>query len=288
MKRCRSLRIVPLLWVFMVSAFVPGKAYAGTERIPVLISDHHADHGLWLLRHSGGEDAVLVVADAHADTVFNPEGAAFQTLFAQGEAAAADSLLKNHNWIHPLCPEPVHSLAWIYSVSGSGDNERLKGFWANMARWSAARAVPVKGVLCINAEETGLIPIIPGPLFVSIDLDLFYTREHGVSDIPAVFNRLLDLSQSWPGPVYWALCVSRAWLPTDEYAWALLEQSLLWMREQGIFEITELTLFTSSRYDTSRTARDFRAAGREPPGLYRRENGAPQSLKNLLKIQRLY
>ncbi|MDR1106016.1 MAG: hypothetical protein LBL44_06640, partial [Treponema sp.] len=47
---------------------------AGREKIPIpiLISDHHADHAFWFLRNAGNEDTDLLVLDAHADTEAHP------------------------------------------------------------------------------------------------------------------------------------------------------------------------------------------------------------------------
>jgi hypothetical protein len=120
-------------------------------------------------------------------------------------------------------------------------------------------------------------------LFVSIDLDFFYNGNCAPPDIPFVFDRLLDFSLRWTGKVVWAVCVSRAWLPTAEYAWELLEQSLVWLARRTEFAAPELTVFSKARYDTSRRAAFFRAMGTEPPGLYRKEGELPERLGQMLE-----
>jgi hypothetical protein len=191
--------------------------------------------------------------------------------------AAADYLFKNHNWIHPLVPVvPLTSVTWIYGISGFPDREKEMGFLKSTESWDAV-------CRCITVDEINTIPMRGGVLFVSVDLDFFYNKNYTPYDIPGVLDRLLDYSRQWNGSVVWALCVSRAWLPDDAYAWELLEQSLGWIAAQREFAPPELTLFSTYRYDTSRNAEAFRAEGREPPGMYQKESEMPAHLKDLFE-----
>jgi hypothetical protein len=247
---------------------------AGRGKIPILISDHHADHALWLFRHFGYEDTDLVVLDAHADTETNPDWETIHESIARGDYGNADSLIKNHNWIHPLTPGPVTSLVWISRISGFPGGERVRGFLSSTRSWDIKTDY-------INVDELETLPPRDRALFVSIDLDFFYNEDYTPRDIPRVFNRLRDYSLGRKGKILWALCLSRAWLPSDEYAWELLEQSLRWLLPQSGFERPEVSVFTSRRYDTSRKARSFRAEGMEPPGFYSRDDAIPGVIKDL-------
>jgi hypothetical protein len=100
--------------------------------------------------------------------------------------------------------------------------------------------------------------------------------------VPEVFEKLWEYSSRRKGRVLWAVCLSRAWLPDDRYAWELLEQSLRWLVARAGFEAPDISLFSSRRHDTSRKAEAFRAEGREPPGFYRREDAMPDSVRGLL------
>jgi len=269
----KTIFAIPILCC-AVSLFAA--AEDGQRKIPILISDHHADHALYLVRHFKNDGTALVVLDAHADTEKNEEHETISKLISAGDYNNADRLIKNHNWIHPLIPNPVTSLVWIATIAGYPDSNKAQGFLASTASWT------IKNIDYINAGEIGILPIRDEALFVSIDLDFFYNKDYTPQDIPSVFNRLLDYSLNWKGAVVWALCLSRAWLPDDEYAWELLEQSLRWLGTRTEFEAPELTLFTAYRHDTSRNALAFRSEGTEPPGFYARENETPDVIRDLL------
>jgi arginase family enzyme len=62
-----------LLFVLLYAAALPAFP-AGGEKIPLLISDHHAEHGPFMLKYLGTEPdsrACMVVIDAHTDTAKN-------------------------------------------------------------------------------------------------------------------------------------------------------------------------------------------------------------------------
>jgi hypothetical protein len=189
---------------------------------------------------------------------------------------AADELFQNHNWIHPLVPQPVDSLVWISGISGFPDNEKYGGFIKSTAGW------PMKRRRCIILDELDTVSPDNNTLFISVDLDFFYNADYTPRDIPFVFDKLLDYSLGWAGNCIWAVCVSRAWLPGIEYAWELLEQSLAWLASRTEFDVPALTVFSGNRYDTSRKAESFRIMGMEPPGLYQKKDEMPDRVKQLL------
>jgi hypothetical protein len=253
-------------------------------KIPILFSDHHADHARWLLeqlrrpgpfREAEDGEVSLVVVDAHADTAPHPARDLVRDRLRRGDYQAADAALGNHNWIGPLVPSPVRSLVWVTGVSGFPGDDRYAGFIKSTAGWNIPRR-------CVTLDELDAVPP-GGVLFVSIDLDFFY-YDGTPRDIPPVFDRLLDLSLRREGEVIWAVCVSRAWLPADEYAWELLQESLAWLASRAEFAAPALTLFSGDRRDTSRRAEAARAGGAEPPGLYRKEAEMPARLREILSL----
>jgi hypothetical protein len=265
-----------LFLCFLHSAGAQSGVVEGRKKIPLLISDHHADHALWLVRHVNQDETVLVLLDAHADAEINREGEIIREFLAHGFYNSADNLFNDHNWIHPLTPSPVNSLVWISRISGFPGGGRVEGFLRSAGSWD------IRDAASVSVEEIGALPIGDGKLFVSIDLDFFYNENYTPPDIPYVFDRLWDYSSAWAGEVLWGLCLSRPWLPSDEYAWELLEQSLRWLASRPEFAAPELSLFTVYRYDGSRKAEAFRAEGTEPPGFYGREDEAPEAVKRLL------
>ena len=234
--------------------------------IPLLVSDHHADHLEFLLRHGAGLPAALLVVDAHADTGYN-EG---HSKMRAGELAG------NHNWIHPLSPVPLVFLAWISTMQGAARGDKLEGFYKSTAAWSSGiRAVS------ISLRELPFLEIREEKLFISVDLDFFYSEDHRPEDVPGVLDALFSFSNRHQGPVAWAICLSRPWLPGDSYAWTLLEKSLAWLVSRPEFAAPEITLFESRRVDTSWNARAFRAEGRKIPAL--READAPAPVMGLIQ-----
>jgi hypothetical protein len=244
----------------------------GAGKIPVLLSDHHADHAAWLLGQEGAEKVSLIVVDAHADTA--PNAARDRIRREIREGRASDELFQNHNWIEPLVPLPVDSLVWISAISGFPDNEKYSGFIKSTAGWDIPRR-------CVTLDELDTLTPGGGALFVSIDLDFFYNDNRTPGDIPFVLDRLLDFSRRWTGKVIWAFCVSRAWLPNTEYAWELLEESLAWLSARTGFKPPEFTVFSTDRRDSSRQAEYYRSLGTEPPSLYQMEDEMPDRLRRL-------
>jgi hypothetical protein len=143
----------------------------------------------------------------------------------------------------------------------------------------------MKKLACLALDELANLPPAHdgnSALFISIDLDFFCSMNHAPEDVPHVFERLLDFSQNWNGPVFWAISASLAWQPDIESAWVLLEQSLRWLSAKPEFETPKLTLFDSYRRDTSRMAQFYRAGGNEPPSFYSRQGETPDRIKELL------
>jgi hypothetical protein len=220
----------------------------------------------------------MILLDAHGDAARNPHYRAIRESLARNPAEA-DGLIGNHNWIHPLSPAPIASLLWISKLSQAPDPPRVRGFLGSAASWGLENAA------CINLNELPFSGPVDGSanLFVSIDLDFFYAEDYTPRQVPGVFDKLWEYSLGRTGRVLWALCLSRAWLPGDHYAWDLLEQSLRWLIPRAEFEAPEISLFSSPRRDTSRKAEAFRAEGMEPPGFYRREDAMPNSIRDLLQ-----
>jgi hypothetical protein len=252
---------VVFLFFFLCACAAEAQPLSAPGEIPVLFSDHHADHGPWLLDQAGNERAALVVVDAHADTAPNNAG----------------GFSGNHNWIHPLVSRPVDSLVWISGISGFPAAARYEGFVRSTAGWN------IQKPRCVSLDELGTVSPGNSLLFVSIDLDFFYQDTLTPRDIPFVFDRLLEFSLRWPGNTVWAVCVSSAWLPNSEYAWEVLEQSLAWLSSKTEFAVPVLTLFSSSLRDSSRRARYFRSLGLEAPGLYQKADAAPERIRLLLE-----
>jgi hypothetical protein len=218
----------------------------------------------------------MILLDAHGDAARNPHYHVIRESFDR-DTGEADRLIGNHNWIHPLSPAPLASLLWISKVSQVPETPRVRGFLRSAASWGMGNAA------CINLNELASSGPEDGPenLFVSIDLDFFYAEDYTPRLVPEVFEKLWEYSLGRKGRVLWAICLSRAWLPDDFYAWELLEQSLRWLIPHTEFEAPEISLFSSHRHDTSRKAEAFRAEGREPPGFYQREDIMPDSIRDL-------
>jgi hypothetical protein len=255
---------LPLALVLIFAQARPAFA-SGGDKIPLLISDHHAEHAPFMLRRlgTGQENRVcMVVIDAHTDTakyVAPPAG--------------------NHNWISPLYPFPLSSLVWIYTASGGSRDVILQFFYSTVSAWGRdARAVRLAEFPHIAFSDTD-----GQSLFVSIDLDFFCMENNTPADIPFVFDALFDFTSTWQGKVVWALALSRAWLPDDEYAWELLRQSLRWFCGKSEFAPPETTLFTTQFEDTSAMARSWREKGLPMPSFYGKEGETPADIKEMLE-----
>ncbi|GMO48625.1 MAG: hypothetical protein Pg6C_11220 [Treponemataceae bacterium] len=261
--------VLPLVLAFIFAGARPAFP-AGGEKIPLLISDHHAEHAPFMLKHLGTEPenrVCMVVIDAHTDTVKNtapPAG--------------------NHNWISPLYPFPLASLVWINAVTGFLSGGASRGFYFSVSEWGSgdpplnARAASLAEFPHIDWSVTA-----GQSLFVSIDLDFFTIENNTPADIPFVFGTLFDFASKWQGKVVWALALSRAWLPDDEYAWEVLRQSLRWLCGKTEFAPPEITLFTTQFEDTSAMARSWRQRGLPMPSFYGKEGETPGDIREMLE-----
>jgi hypothetical protein len=265
------------VWIIVLVLLGEFAAAQGGKKIPLLISDHHGDHALWLYRQVGYEKTDMILLDAHGDAERNPQYRIIRESLGGG-GGEADRLIGNHNWIHPLSPAPLDSLLWISKISQVPEPQKALGFLRSATSWGIGKAA------CINLNELEFSAQgdTAANLFVSIDLDFFYAEDYTPSRVQEVFEKLREYSCGRTGRVLWAICLSRAWLPDDNYAWELLEQSLRWLIPRTEFEVPEISLFSSRRHDTSRRAEAFRAEGREPLGFYRREADMPDSVRALL------
>jgi hypothetical protein len=269
---------------FVFLTLIMTGAGAQDRTINLMISEHHADHLGFFFRYGerynvpygrARPSATLVVLDAHADTVKN-ERAGFIRQFAAARyfGLTVDNA-GNHNWIQPLAPVPMVELAWINTLHGHPRADKLQGFETSVASWG--RRV---NAYALSLEELGNREVPERTLFISVDLDFFYSDYHLPRDVPAVLDALFDFSSRSQHPVVWAFCLSRSSLPSDDYAWALLEQTLRWLNSHPEFCAPEVTLFEGHIFDTSHTAQAFRAEGKEMPFL--REIDAPDEIKMLL------
>jgi hypothetical protein len=257
---------------------------AQDKTINVMISEHHVDHLGFFFRYgerysvaykSPRPSATMIVLDAHADTVKNERAGFIRQYAAAREFGLTVENAGNHNWIQPLAPVPLVELAWISTLHGRPRADKLQGFEKSVATWGER-----VNAYSLSVEELSDREVPQRTLFISVDLDFFYIDYHSPRDVPAVLDALFDFSSRSQHPVVWAFCLSRPWLPDDDYAWALLEQTLRWLNSHPEFRAPEITLFEGSRFDTSHTAQAFRAEGREMPFL--KERDAPEQIKALL------
>jgi hypothetical protein len=274
LKRQAPLWPVFLVFILLYAGAFPAGAQpvfpAEGEKIPLLISDHHADHGPFMLRHFGtGPDkrVCMVVLDAHTDTVKN----------------VSPDIVGNHDWISPLYPVPLETLVWIYTVADFPRPGKERGFYQSVSEWGAgdpplnARVLSLSGIpLAALSASAGL------SLFVSIDLDFFSIENNTPADIPYVFDVLFDFASQWQGKVVYAVALSRPWLPDDGYAWELLRQSLRWFSGKTEFASPGITLFSVQRKDSSAKARAYRETGLAVPSFYGKENEMPEDVRDLL------
>jgi hypothetical protein len=262
-----------ILAVFFL--FLPLSLAAQDRIIPLLISEHHADHMEFFFRHSVNNSSVMIVLDAHADTTVNDQIDLIRKLIAAGDFFRAGELTGNHNWIHPLAPAPLQRLVWISTIHGYPRSDKLEGFNRSISGWNSNIHAGY-----LSVDELRFTEIAGETLFVSIDLDFFYSENHRPQDVSFVLDALFSFSLRWQGRTVWAICLSRPWLPDDNYAWSLLENCLNWLCTRPEFAIPEITLFNSRRVDTSRTAQAILLERRDIPAL--REEDAPEHIKHLI------
>ena len=257
---------------------------AAQERtIPLLISDHHADHMEFFFSYGMNTSATMIVLDAHTDTVANNQRDTIRDFASAGDFSKAGELAGNHNWIDPLAPFPLKALIWISTIQGYPRSDKLSGFQKSMTSWDEqipAIFMSVEELKVFKIPESNQHPESK-TLFISIDLDFFYSEDYGPHNISAVFDTLFTFSSNWNGFVVWAISLSRPWLPYDNYAWELLAQSLSWLLYHQEFQAPKITLFNSPRIDTSFNAQAFRAEGKEIPVL--QEENVPKQIKEFLR-----
>jgi len=263
---------------FLVSVFIllPLSLAANDKTIPLLICEHHADHMVYFFRHGDGISATMLVLDSHNDTIFNEYHDLIGEHIKVKNYSQAAELAGNHNWIHPLTPVPVETLVWTSTLSGNPVEIDIEGFNNSTYVWgNTVRAITM------SVDELMTFEINGEFLFVSIDLDFFF-ENYGTDDVHSVLELLFSYSLKWSGPVVWAICLSRPWLPNDDFAWALLETTFKWLYFRSeFFNIEIIDLFDSIRIDTSQHAQTFIDEGLKMPILH--EADASESIKLLIQ-----
>ncbi|MHC6202250.1 hypothetical protein ACYULU_03550 [Breznakiellaceae bacterium SP9] len=261
-----------------------------TGSIPLLISDHHADHAVFFLRrlNFGANNAAMLLVDAHSDTALNENNNGIRLCIDAGDLDGADALFQNHNWIHPLFSSSLFaSLVWIHGLSGSPSSEKLRGFVSSTAQWRNTHPLFARAMNLARLKDFELRENTRqssgAQLFVSIDLDFFYLDDYTPASLSFVFDALYEYSSCWNGKVVWAVCLSRAWLPSDDYAWELLRQSLLWFSAKSAFAPPELTLFSKNRDGGSMKERAFNEIGGKAPSFYGKASEMPADVRGLLE-----
>jgi hypothetical protein len=255
-------------------------AQDGQEKIPLLISDHHADHAPWLLERARGDKTRLVLVDAHTDSARSANAHSIKALIASGDYQAASPLFNNHDWIHPLASSPLESFTWIYGMAGYPVSSKIRGFMESTASWGI-KADSLSLTEFLAARQNGRVGARDDAiLFVSIDLDFFYQEDYSPRALPFVFDSLLEYSLLSKQKVLWAVCLSYAWLPS-QYAMELLQAALEWFLSKDAFSAPAVTLFSAQRRDTSAAAEAYRAEGKEPPALTR--GALPSAVMELLQ-----
>ncbi|GMO16692.1 MAG: hypothetical protein Pg6A_02780 [Termitinemataceae bacterium] len=266
-----KLALLPLFLV-LIHTGAQSAFPANVEKIPLLISDHHAEHAPFILRYTGTEPdnrVCMIVIDAHTDTIrniFPPAG--------------------NHDWISTLYPFPLETLIWIYSTAGftTSNSSKARSFYSSIYTWDAGGSlINARAISLDNLSNIDFSATTGQTLFISIDLDFFCMGNSTPADIPFVFDVLFDFTSRRQGKAVWALALSRAWLPDDKYAWELLRQSLRWFCGKTSFTPPELHLFTTQFEDTSRLARALRAKKLPMPSFYGKENKMPNDIRKMLK-----
>jgi hypothetical protein len=260
MVRIKKMVVFTVFYLFFIFT-----VEAQQKLIPLLISDHHADHLEFFFRHGDDASAALIVVDAHTDITANEHYGLIRAMAKTGNYSQAVELAGNHNWLHPLCPYPVRTLAWISEIH-SFPADSAKAFLYTHIIWD----MEIKTIV-INIDELRYLDLDEEILFVSIDLDFFYRDRTSPDDVQVILDSLLAFSSNWKGPVAWGICLSRPWLPDDNYAWTLLEKTLTWIHSQSLFGLPEITVFDSPRTDTSNLARHFRTVGWEIPVLHEKD-----------------
>jgi hypothetical protein len=275
-----------MITAMAADSYADAIADAAQSKIPLLLSESHADHFNFLFERCGATPVAMIALDAHADTVANDNYDEIRRLAFNGEYEKADLLLSNHDWIHPLYPLPVTNITWISKMRGAPNTEKLNGFYKSISRWDASHLRAHLRVMSV--EVLSLYKLRDETLFVSIDLDFFYSEDHSVDHIPRVLDALFVLSRDYQArgqTVVWAICLSRPWLPSDNYAWTLLETTLHWLakNKREVFEDAVVTLFNKPRFDQTQRAKSLRAQGKPVPDFYHKEAEAPQTVKDLLR-----
>jgi len=259
---------------------IPVLSQGNDKTIPLLISEHHADHMEYFFRCGVGTSAAMILLDAHADTGYNKNSKLIRASVSSGDLSNIGSLAGNHNWIHPLAPSPLGSLIWVNTIAKSSSDSNQN----NSANSTLIWGKDAIGTVAISLKDLSSLEISSATLFISIDLDFFYSENISENDIPEVFGTLFSISSQWleSGSVVWAICLSRPWLPDVSYAWLLLEKALFWLCSRSEFhDIEIIDLFDSNRIDTSNLARAYSVKGMKMPVLH--EADTPESIKELIR-----
>ena len=217
-------------------------ASAGAQRLPVFLSDNHAESFAWMARTFDVDAPVcLVLVDAHTDATAAERSEEIREQLRRvpsvAERAAriekwrASGRLQAFNWIEPLMPRPVERVVWIPQVDLTENKAedmsrkavaaldgrlevepRAAGSFAG--RWSTLSARELE-----RWEPGGLHKVV-----LSIDLDFFtgMDAETQRAEMERIWRRAMD----WSGLAGVSFSVSRPWLKDDAEADFLVSMAM--------------------------------------------------------------
>jgi len=207
---------------------------AQTQRLPVFLTDNHAESFAWMARTFDLDAPLwLVLVDEHTDATAaeRSEEIREQMRRVASTAARAERIegwraggrLQAFNWIEPLMPRPIAQVVWVpkADLTDSQADEmtaaavaaldgRLevepRGAGSFAGRWRTMSARDLE-----RWEPGGLQRVV-----VSIDLDFFAGMD--AADQRDAMERIWRRAMDWPGLAGVSFAVSRPWLRDDAEA----------------------------------------------------------------------
>lgn len=210
------------------------------QRLPVFLSDNHAETFGWIARTFDlDEPHVLVLLDAHSDasaaerseemrdglrrvTSEHERNVRVETWRQQGR-------LQAYNWIEPLMPRPVDQVCWLAADEMGEDVRKARQSEAVESLDGRLEVEPRSAGSFADRwfmmDRGGLQRWKPGqkPVILAVDLD-FFAGMNGEQRERAM-EGIWSQAMTWPGLRGVAFAVSRPWLRDDAEADALVSMA---------------------------------------------------------------
>lgn len=207
------------------------------QRLPVFLSDNHAETFTWITRTFDVDESYhLVLIDAHTDASAVEKSEEIREQLRRVpsleerqqrvEQWRKSGRIQAYNWIEPIMPRPITNVLWI--AKSELDEKELARLTVEAVSQMDGRleVEPRSSGSFANRWQTrdieGLLKWDPGDRAIILSFDLDFLAGMKPAEREEAFSKIWTRAMDWPGLRGVSFSASRPWLADDAEADALV------------------------------------------------------------------